>query len=75
MASDQRCSAFQGSVISRNAQRPNPPWLLTAGTQRSRAVVDLGVLVLLPLAGHLEDQVQQVVGAVAVVDADEEVGK
>ena len=35
---------------------------------------DLGVLVLLPLARHFDDQVQRVVGAVAVVEPDEEVG-
>src|SRR5271157_4063317 len=27
-----------GSVISRKAQRPNPPWLFTAGSQSVRAV-------------------------------------
>ena len=33
-----------GSRISRNAQRPKPPWLFTAGTQSVRAVATLAIL-------------------------------
>jgi hypothetical protein len=31
--------ASQGSLISRKAQRPRPPWLLTAGARKVRAVL------------------------------------
>jgi len=36
--------AFQGSEISKNAQHPKSPWLLTAGTQSVRAVLTLAAL-------------------------------
>ncbi len=38
-----RC-ASHGSVTSTNAQRPKPPWLLTAGTHNVRAVLVLAAL-------------------------------
>ena len=36
--------ASHGSTISMNAQRPKPPWLLIAGTQRFRAVATFTAL-------------------------------
>ena len=36
--------ASQGSAISRKAQRPRPPWLLTAGTHSVRAVATLAAV-------------------------------
>lgn len=36
--------AFHGSSISRKAHRPNPLWLFTAGTHRSRAVATFASL-------------------------------
>src|SRR5271157_6229033 len=39
-------AASHGSEISINSQRPNPPWLLTASTQRSRAVETFAALSL-----------------------------
>src|SRR4030042_6078548 len=36
--------ASHGSSISTNAHRPNPPWLLTAGTQSVRAAEILAAL-------------------------------
>ncbi len=37
-----RLSASHGSLTSRNAQRPRPPQLLTAGAHRSVAVATFG---------------------------------
>ena len=67
--------ASHGSVISTNAQRPKPPWLLTAGTHSVRAVATLAALSFFfsPVTSTM--QVEQVlVRAVAVVDAGDEVG-
>src|ERR1035437_3188923 len=36
--------AFQGSRTSKKAHRPNPPWLLTAGTHSARAVATFASL-------------------------------
>ena len=60
-------------MTSRKAQRPKPPWLFTAGTQRSRAVSTLASLSFF-FAGDFEDEVEQVIRAVAVVEPDDEVG-
>ena len=54
--------------------RPQPPGLFTAGTQSVRGRGHLGGLVLLLLARDFDDQVQEIVDAVAVVDRSDEVG-
>ena len=71
------CSAAShGSVTSMNAQRPKPPWLLTAGTHSvARGVAPCAPCRVVACAGDLDDQVEQVVVAAAVVDADDEVGE
>ena len=43
-----RCSASQGSVTSRNAQRPRPPQLLTAAIHRCSRVATLACFSFLP---------------------------
>ena len=56
------------------SQRPKAPWWFTAGTHSVRARGDLGGLVLLRFAADLDQQVQQVVRAAAIVDTGDEVG-
>ena len=57
--------APRGRVVEGH-KRPNPPWWLIAGTHSVRAVATLAALSFL-LAGHFDDQVQEVLRAVAVV--------
>ena len=50
------------------------PFVVHGGNPERAGRRDFRGLVLLSLTGHFEDQVQQIVGAVAIVDARDEVG-
>ena len=67
---------FHGSRFSRKAQRPNTPSLFTAGIQSVRAMPVLAFFSSsFGRPAHLDNQIEQVVDAAAIVDADDVIGK